>query len=125
MYIRRNINPYENDTGDCVIRAIALIEGKDWDDVFLELMIEAYTEKLMIEDNRLWTKYLRKLGYKRHSIPDTCPDCYSANDFARDNPRGRFIVCTGTHVIGIIDGTIYDTWDSSDKTVLFYFEKGE
>lgn len=123
MFIQENVNPLKNDTGDCVIRAISVVEGKDWDDVFLDLMIEAFTRKLMIEDNRLWMEYLHRIGYERYNIPDTCPDCYLVGDFVRDNPTGKFIVGTGTHLIAVVSGTLIDTWDSRGKVALFYFRK--
>ena len=36
-YIETNPNPQQNDTGDCVIRAISIAEGETWDDVFIDL----------------------------------------------------------------------------------------
>lgn len=123
MYIAVNPNPLNNNTGDCVIRAISIAEGKEWDDVYLDLMVEGFFSKLMIEDNRLWTKYLHGLGYRRYNIPDTCPDCYLIKDFVRDNPQGVFILGTGTHTVTCIDGRLFDTWDSSECVPLFYFKK--
>lgn len=123
MYIAVNPNPLKNKTGDCVIRAISIVENRNWDDVYLDLMVEGFFSKLMIEDNRLWTSYLHGLGYRRYVIPDTCPDCYLIRDFVRDNPQGRFILGTGTHVVGVIDGKYFDTWDSGDKVPLFFFKK--
>ena len=123
-YIQTNPNPLENDTGDCVVRAICIAENRNWDDVYLDLMIEGFFKKRMIEDNRLWIPYLRKRGYRKYNIPDTCPDdCYLLSDFVRDHPQGRYIVGTGSHTIAVIDGIAHDTWNSLDKVVLFYFTK--
>ena len=33
-WIFYNPNPYGNNTGDCVIRALTLAFGKNWDDVY-------------------------------------------------------------------------------------------
>lgn len=123
-YIPTNPNPDNNDTGDCVVRAICIVENKDWDDVYLDLVVEGFFKKRVFEDNRVWIPYLRKRGYQKHNIPDSCPDdCYLVSDFARDNPKGRFIVGTGTHAIAVVDGTVYDTWNSRDQVALFYLEK--
>jgi len=27
--------------------------------------------------NRVWMAYLKKIGFKKYLIPDTCPDCYT------------------------------------------------
>lgn len=122
-YIPVNPNPNNRNTGDCVIRAISIAEDKDWDDVYLDLMAEGFFEKEMVETNSLWGGYLRKLGYVRHGIPDTCPDCYTIREFAEDHPRGIYIVGTGSHVVAIINGDYYDTWNSGHKVPLFYFAK--
>ncbi len=122
-YIPINPNPNRNQTGDCVIRAICVAEDRDWDDVFLDIMTTCFVEKLMIEDNRLWNLYLHKLGYKRHIIPDTCPDCYTVREFAEDHPEGTYILGTGTHAIGVVSGNYYDSWDSGSRVPIFYWKK--
>lgn len=122
-FILTNPNPKGNLTGDCVIRAICIVEGRDWDDVYLDLMSKGFMEKDMIESNVLWSSYLHSLGYTRHIIPDTCPDCYTVSDFTRDYPVGTYILGTGSHVICVINGNHYDTWDSSAKVPIFYWEK--
>ena len=122
-FILTNPNPKGNLTGDCVIRAICIAEGRDWDDVYLDLMAKGFMEKDMIESNVLWSSYLHSLGYTRHIIPDTCPDCYTVSDFTRDYPVGTYILGTGSHVICVKNGNHYDTWDSSAKVPIFYWEK--
>lgn len=123
-YIHANPNPLKNSTGDCVIRAVCIAEGLDWDDVYLDLMINGYIEKLMIEDNRLWNRYLHELGYTRHIIEDTCPDCYTVQDFANDHPHGTYILGTGTHAIAVVSGNYIDSWDSGARIPIFYWKKG-
>lgn len=122
-YIPTNPNPNNNHTGDCVIRAISIAENKDWDDVYVELMVKGYVMKDMIESNELWSSYLHQLGYSRYIIPNTCPDCYTVREFAADNPVGTFILGTGTHAVAVIDGDYYDTWDSGHKVPIYYWKK--
>lgn len=75
--------------------------------------------------NSVWGATLRMHGFKRKSIPDTCPDCYTFEDFARDNQKGIFTLCTGTHVATIRDGIIYDAWDSRSESPQFVWYKEE
>ena len=35
MFIEKNMNPLKKTVGDCVIRAISVAEGVDWDDTFI------------------------------------------------------------------------------------------
>lgn len=123
MFIPTNPNPFNKLTGDCVVRAISIAEGKDWDDIYLELMIKGYEQKDMIESNALWNEYLHRLGYHRYIIPDTCPDCYTVSDFAADHPQGTYILGTGTHAVCVKNGNIHDTYDSGYKVPIFYWQK--
>lgn len=122
-FVMTNPNPHNNLTGDCVVRAICIAEDRSWDDVYLDLMAKGFETKDMIESNALWSSYLHGLGYTRHIIPDTCPDCYTFGDFANDHPTGRYILGTGTHVAAVIDGAIMDSWDSSSKVPIYYWQK--
>lgn len=122
-YIPTNPNPNNNNTGDCVIRAICIAEDRPWDDVYVELMVKGYAMKDMIESNQLWNSYLHQLGYTRHIIPDTCPDCYTVREFAYDHPEGTYILGTGTHAVAVIDGDYYDSWDSGYKVPIYYWRK--
>lgn len=124
-YIQTNPNPNNRYTGDCVIRAICIAEDKEWDDVYLELMVLGFAKKDMIESNELWNTYLHSLGYKRYIIPDTCPDCYTVSDFAKDHPEGTYILGTGTHAVAVRSGNYMDSWDSGSRVPVFYWKKEE
>ena len=123
MFKELNINPFGKRTGDCTVRAIGVATGQEWDDVYLDLAIEGLMIKEMPSDNDVWPSYLRNEGFVRHVIPDTCPDCYTIRDFAEDHPKGRYIVATGSHVVAVIDGDYYDTWDSGDAVPIYYYAK--
>ena len=73
--------------------------------------------------NHVWGAYLRRKGFKRHSIPETCPDCYTVSDFCRDFPHGVYVLATNGHVLAVVDGDWYDTWDSGGETPLYYWRK--
>lgn len=122
-YITVNPNPQNKLTGDCVVRAICVAEDKDWDDIFMELMMKSYLMKEMPTQNNVWGSYLKDIGYKRYLVSDDCPDCYSMNDFITENPKGTFILATGSHVATAKDGLLYDTWDSSSEHPIYYFKK--
>lgn len=110
--------------GDCVIRAISKIENISWEEAFAGLVTEAFLQSDMPSSNYVWGSYLRSKGYVRKNLPDTCPDCYTLKQFCLDHPNGKYIVATGTHAVAV-DTHIYDTWDSSDEIVTYYWEKEE
>lgn len=78
----------------------------------------------MPSSNSVWGAVLRQNGFYRHTIPNTCPDCYTINDFAADHPKGVYVVCTGNHVCTIRDGMVFDSWDSTQEIPQFYWAKG-
>jgi len=123
-YIYYNPNPIKNIVGDCVIRAICCLTGSDWEQVYMDVCRESLELYDMPSSNAVWGSFLTKLGYKRTSIPNTCPICYSVHDFCFDHPVGRYLLATGTHVITVIDGNYYDTWDSGDEVPAYYWRKG-
>ena len=122
-WIYYNPNPKENLVGDCVIRALSLACEQDWDTTYLELLAQGFSLKDMPSSNIVWGIYLKHKGFKRYIIPDTCPDCYSVSEFCYDNPKGLYVLATGTHVVTCVDGNYYDTWNSGNEIPIYYFRK--
>lgn len=120
-----NPNPENNLTGDCTVRALSIILNTDWDSAYLKLMIYGFIIKDMPSSNRTWSTLLYDYGFRRHIIPDSCPDCYTIRQFCIDHPRGTFLLATGTHVIAVIDGNYYDSWDSGNEVPIYYWRKEE
>lgn len=122
-YIYKNPNPLKKRVGDCVVRGISILTNKSW--VYSYICIVAQGLKMydMPSSNEVWGSYLKSLGYKKYIIPDSCPDCYTTKEFCRDHQDGKFLVATGSHVVAIIDGNYYDTWDSGNEVPIYYFEK--
>lgn len=123
MYVYTNPNPIKKLTGDCVIRAIAILTNQSWEDAYMELCKEGLLMADLPNANSVWASYLHKQGYKRKAIPDTCPDCYTIGDFSIDNPNGRYALCTGSHLVAVISGDILDAWDSSREIPAYFFYK--
>lgn len=124
MFKHFNRNPYGKNVGDCTVRAISKATGQDCGETYLALCIQGYLDGDMPSANSVWGHYLRSIGYTRHIVPDTCPDCYTVADFAQDHPAGTYILALSGHVVCLQDSTIYDSWDSSGEVPLYYWTKG-
>lgn len=119
MYINYNPNPTGRSVGDCAVRAISKALDLDWEDAFDLLAENAYQMGDMPSADSVWGATLRQKGFYRKSIPNTCPDCYTAEDFCIDNPRGIFVLGFGGHVATVKDGNLYDSWNSSNEIPQF------
>lgn len=123
MYQYKNRNPKGHYVGDCVVRALAEVLDESWEQVYTELCVQGFVMCDLPSSNHVWGAYLQSKGYERDIIPNTCPDCYTVADFAKDNPVGRYVLATGTHVIAVIDGNYIDTWDSGDEIPVYYWRE--
>ena len=124
MFIFKNPNPCKKVVGDCVIRALSILLNLSWDETYEDLAEQGHLMYDMPSSNEVWAEYLYSKNYKRIVIPDTCPYCYTVSDFCEDNPNGKFLLATGSHVVAVIDGNYYDTWDSGDEIPIYYFKEG-
>jgi hypothetical protein len=124
-HVQSNPNPMNKRVGDCVVRAVALATDSTWNDAYMQLCLQGYAMADMPSSNNVWGAYLREKGFTKHNIDD-CKDCYTVRDFAQDHPEGTYVLGTGTHAVAVMDGGNYfDSWDSGDEVVLYYYEKGE
>ncbi len=119
MWVRYNPNPTGRSVGDCAVRAVAKALNIDWETAYRMISDNGYAMGDMPSSDSVWGAVLRQNGFYRQSMPNRCPDCYTAADFARDNPTGTFVLGFGGHVATIVDGTLYDSWDSSREIPQF------
>ena len=124
-YVYYNPNPmgYQDDKGDCVIRAISKVLNQSWDKTYWDLCNQGYLMGDWGNSNRVWDAYIREHGFKRKVIPDTCPNCYTVREFCRDYPYGVFMLAMGNHTVAIIHGDYYDSWNSGSEVPIYYYEQ--
>lgn len=124
-YIEYNPNPVGRRVGDCAVRAVAKALDVDWEAAYLMLVANGFAMGDMPSADSVWGATLRQNGFYRASLPDTCPDCYTAEDFCRDHPRGTFVLGYGGHTATIVNGDLFDSWDSSSEAPQFYWYRKE
>lgn len=123
-YIYYNPNPNNTHVGDCAVRAVAKILGKDWEDAYIGLCAEGWKYKDMPTSAYVIGMYLREHDFRQKMIPNICPDCTTVKKFAQEHGDGKYITITEEHMTAVMDGDYYDTWDSGDEIVLYYYEEG-
>ena len=126
MFREYNPNPASRRVGDCAVRAVAKALNTDWETAFAMIASNAFAMGDMPSSDSVWGAVLRQNGFYRKAIPNTCPNCYTASDFCRDFPKGTFVLAFGGHVATVVDGDLYDKWDSSNLyPQYFYYRKDE
>ena len=125
MWQYTNLNPKGKSVGDCTIRAIGIATDKGWMETYLDLCLFGLLMADMPSANAVSTAYLKNKGFRRRTMPDDCPDFYTIEDFCKDHPKGTFVIGTGSHLTTVIDGCLWDSWDSRNETPVYYFEKME
>lgn len=123
MFVEFNPNPASRRVGDCAVRAVAKALDIDWETAYALIVLNGYQMGDMPSSDSVWGSVLRQNGFYKETIPNTCPDCYTAGDFARDHPDGVYVLGFGGHVATVKDGVLYDSWDSSNEIPIYYWHK--
>lgn len=123
MWINYNANPINKRVGDCTVRAISKALGQSWEQTYVEIFLQGFMMYDMPSANAVWGAYLRKKGFSRSAVIDNGLDYYTVSDFCRDNPNGTYILALSGHVIAVIDGDYYDTWDSGEEIPVYYWKR--
>lgn len=124
-YIFYNPNPVGRMVGDCAIRAISKALDMTWETAYISIAINGYSMGDMPSSDSVWGATLRQNGFYRTSIPGTYPDYYTAENFCEDHPDGTYVLGFGGHVATVVDGNLYDSWDSSKEIPQFYWYRKE
>lgn len=124
-FVQYNANPCGKNDMDCTVRALSVLLDTTWDDIYWDLCTIGNKMCRMPSSKAVVNEFLYREGYDRYIIPNTCPFCYSVMEFARDNQNGRFLLCTDSHVVPVIDGDYIDTWNCGGEIPLYYWKKGE
>lgn len=125
-YAYFNENPYGRSVGDCTIRALSKALNQTWEQTYTGLALEGFLRGDLPNADDVYGSYLYLHGFRRHLIPDDGLGRYTVADFAADHPRGVFVLSMpGRHVVTVVDGVIYDSWDSSNEAPGYYWAKKE
>lgn len=118
-----NPNPVRNDggVGDCAVRAIAKALDISWEKAYAKLSLNGFLMGDIPNSDLVWGSVLREEGFVREIVPNTCPECYTVAEFCNDYPKGIYVIKSENHVATVIDGVLYDSWNSEMKIPIYYW----
>ena len=120
MFKYYNANPTGKSVGDCVIRSISVTTGTD----YAEIKRALNKHKKLIgaksfNSNRNPNKYVEDiLGAEKIVFKKKM----TAGEFCDKFQKGSYILDMDEHWSSVVNGTIYDTWDTSLETVNFAYK---
>lgn len=126
-WVHYDPNPVHADAGagDCAVRAIAKALDISWEQAYAKLSAIGFLMGDIMNADIVWGAVLREAGFVREIIPNTCPDCYTIEAFCEDHPEGTFVLKSENHVSTVVDGVLYDSWNSETKVPVYYWTRKE
>lgn len=125
-YYQPNKKDLKDEYGDCVIRALTKVTGKEWLQVFDELI--PYVREVQANPNapQVYSKYLEDNGFKWVGIKaEKGGKRPTVQSFTNAYKKGTYILRVSHHVVAVSGGYFWDTWDSGNKSVYGYYVKEE
>ena len=123
MYSYYNPHPSKDRIGDCVIRALTKVLNKSWHEVYVDLCILGYVICDWGSSNAVWNAYLISRGFTRDIVSADCPECYTIEDFCNEHPQGTYVIGTGSHAVAVVDGILFDSWNSLGEIAIYFYKK--
>ena len=123
MYIHYQPNPCGRAVGDRSVRAISAALDISWEEAFDILTKFARNMCDMPSSDQVWGAVLRANGFYRQALPTYCPNCYTVENFCIDFPTGIYVLSFGGHVATVIDGDLYDSWNSSQEVPVYFWHR--
>lgn len=125
-YYQPNKKDLKDKYGDCVIRALTKALGMEWMEVFEELLPYAKELQCMPNSKCCYEKYLTDKGFTYIGISNKKGSKRpTVQSFAKNHKEGTYFLNLANHVVAVVDGYFYDTWDSGDCCMYGYYVKEE
>lgn len=113
-----NANTRNASVGDCVKRGLSVAYSMDYDAVSAELnKIKRQLGLSAYNLDPVFTRFMKARGDSFTRVPES--EQITADEFCKQHPSGVYVVLVGksvskysTHLAAIVDGDLFDSWDS-------------
>ncbi len=124
-----NANPRGRLTTDCYVRAICTALDKPYNLVVMEMADMQGKTGYDVSDTKLIDKYLKSKGWEKQTQPRKADGTkYTGAEFCEMVKHNRHeyppqIIANigGHHIVAIMFGQVYDTWDCTKKCIGNYW----
>lgn len=126
QYYQPNKKDLKDKYGDCTIRALSKALNITWleaYDAMVPICREYQVSNIFDCPISERKEMLSSLGFTYYGVSNKKGTKRpTVKSFAKDNPKGTYIVNVSHHVVAVVDGTYYDTWDSGKCSLYGYFK---
>ena len=123
-FVKKNVNPKNRNTADCVTRALVSLLGISWEDALKKQCEIAIENKYAVNVKETEELLLKEYGFVKMKQPrkaDGTKYCVGEIDkLIGDKPA---LITMAKHTTCYRDGKIIDTWDCRKKRIGNYFIK--
>ena len=123
-YYQPNEKDLKDNYGDCVIRSLTKALSMEWLQVFDEMMPLSREFQAPFNNRVCYEFYLSKNGFTYYGISNKKGSKRpTVESFAKSHKTGTYILRVAHHLVAVVDGLYYDTWDCGQKSLYGYWEK--
>lgn len=125
-YYQPNGKDLKDKTGDCQVRALSKALNISWLEAFdltIPICRRLQTYTIFDGNHEKTVEAMQDLGFAYTGVSSKKGSKRpTVKEFAKSHPTGRYIVKVAHHVVAVVDGVYYDTWDSGYKSLYGYYE---
>lgn len=121
---RYNANSNNKNVGDCVKRSLSVAYSEDYNDVSKEL--NKIKRSLGYQQFNIYPVFSKYLSLRGDSFVKNSDAELTVQEFSEQYSSGVYLILCGkefgktSHMVAIVDGNYYDSWDSSEQIVSYY-----
>lgn len=125
QYYQPNKLDLKDKVGDCQIRALSKALGLTWVETFDKVMPICREQQVMDIfscDLQKTKEAMARIGFEYVGISNKKGSKRPTVDrFAKEHTEGTYIAVVAHHVVAVVDGAYYDTWDSGECCMYGYY----
>ena len=123
-FVKKNVNPKNRKTADCVTRALVSLLGITWEDALRKQCEIAIEHKYAVNVKETEELLLAEFGFLKMKQPKKVDGTkYYVGDIDKLVGNKPALITMANHTTCYKDGAIIDTWDCRKKKIGNYFVK--
>lgn len=127
VYYQPNDKDLKDKVGDCQVRALSKALGLTWLEAFdltIPICREMQTYTIFDGDRTKTMRAMQTLGFEYTGVSNKRGTKRpTVKEFAKNHSIGTYILKVANHVVAVVDGKYYDTWDSGSCSLYGYYKK--